>query len=168
MKIREQFPVHGVKSFTRIAVAGESGGREIRPRVELIIRRRGRRRRRRRSAIKDLRAVRIVPGALGGIGEDLVSASDLLEEDGGFFASLRGSAGLLDLVGVPLEGELAVGGADVVAAGGPVDAEHLVQASLRSFHSHREERRTKKEDEEERRRTKKKEEEEERRRICVF
>lgn len=64
-----------------------------------------------RRRIKDLGSVRIVPRSFLGVGEDLVGVDELLKGGGGVFG---GDAGLNELVGVALEGEFLVGGADFV------------------------------------------------------
>lgn len=69
----------------------------------------------------------VVPGAFAGVGEDLVGVDELLERGGG---GSGGEAGLDELVGVALEGELLVGGADLVGGTVEPEAEDLVQASL--------------------------------------
>lgn len=70
---------------------------------------------------EDLGAVGVVELALLGVGEDLVGVLELLEGGGG-------GGGVL--VGVELEGEAAVGGADLLGRAVAGDVEDLVEAPL--------------------------------------
>lgn len=68
----------------------------------------------------------VVPGALAGVGEDLVGVEEGLEGGGGVGL---GDAGGDELVGVELEGELLVGRADFFLGAFSRHAQDLVQAS---------------------------------------
>ena len=76
---------------------------------------------------EDLGAVGVVPGAFLGVGEDFVGVLEFLELRGGFFL---GDTRFHELVGVALQGEAAVGGADLVGGAVAGEAEDFVVATL--------------------------------------
>ena len=82
---------------------------------------------------EDLGAVGVVPGPLFRVGEDLVGVLELLELGGGFGL---GEARLDELVRVALQGEAAVGRADLVRGAVAGEAQDLVVAPLRRRRRH--------------------------------
>lgn len=83
----------------------------------------------RRIREEDLGAVGVVPGALLGVREDLVGMAELLEGGGGVGGGDGGGGGG-ELVGMELEGEALVGGADLVLGAVAMDSQDLVETPL--------------------------------------
>lgn len=126
MDFGEDVAVDGEKALGAVGEAGEGGigeeGEDLRY-VEQVV---GGGRGGGWGGEEDLGAVGVVPGALAGVGEDLVGIEDGLEGGGGVWL---GDAGGDELVGVELEGELLVGRSDFFLGAVSRHAQDLVKTS---------------------------------------